>query len=116
MPPSNAPVAQLDRVPDYESGGQRFESSRAHHFSYPRCYSLRFASGQLRAALGLAVAFAAGVFSYPRCHSLRFAAGQLRAAFGLAVEGSTESLVTKPPNYPLAIALARSAKRSIAAE
>lgn len=25
-------VAQLDRVPDYESGGQRFESSRVHHF------------------------------------------------------------------------------------
>ena len=27
----DAPVAQLDRVPDYESGGQRFESSRVHH-------------------------------------------------------------------------------------
>ncbi len=26
-----APVAQLDRVPDYESGGRRFESSRARH-------------------------------------------------------------------------------------
>ncbi len=26
----HALVAQLDRVPDYESGGQRFESSRAH--------------------------------------------------------------------------------------
>ena len=28
-----APVAQLDRAPDYESGGQRFESFRARHFS-----------------------------------------------------------------------------------
>jgi hypothetical protein len=28
-----AVVAQLDRVPDYESGGRRFESSRPHHFS-----------------------------------------------------------------------------------
>ena len=31
-PPSKAPVAQLDRAPDYESGGQRFESFRARHF------------------------------------------------------------------------------------
>ena len=27
----NAPVAQLDRVPDYESVGRKFESCRAHH-------------------------------------------------------------------------------------
>src|SRR6266536_4144924 len=27
----NAPVAQLDRVPDYESGGRTFESCRVHH-------------------------------------------------------------------------------------
>src|ERR1700754_5227666 len=27
----NAPVAQLDRAPDYESGGQEFESLRARH-------------------------------------------------------------------------------------
>ena len=26
-----APVAQLDRVPDYESGGRMFESCRVHH-------------------------------------------------------------------------------------
>src|SRR5271154_1811963 len=26
-----APVAQLDRAPDYESGGQEFESLRARH-------------------------------------------------------------------------------------
>ena len=30
--PPSAPVAQLDRAPDYESGGQRFESFRARHF------------------------------------------------------------------------------------
>src|SRR5690348_12904162 len=29
-----APVAQLDRAPDYESGGQRFESFRARHFPF----------------------------------------------------------------------------------
>jgi hypothetical protein len=29
---TRAPVAQLDRAPDYESGGQRFESFRARHF------------------------------------------------------------------------------------
>ena len=27
----DAPVAQLDRVPDYESVGRMFESCRAHH-------------------------------------------------------------------------------------
>ena len=27
-----APVAQLDRAPDYESGGQGFESLRVYHF------------------------------------------------------------------------------------
>ena|SRR5215510_12136272 len=27
----SAPVAQLDRAPDYESGGQEFESLRARH-------------------------------------------------------------------------------------
>jgi hypothetical protein len=36
-----APVAQLDRAPDYESGGQGFDSLRAHHsfFSngHPSC-------------------------------------------------------------------------------
>jgi hypothetical protein len=41
-----APVAQLDRVPDYESGGQRFESSRVHHFptiyEYESRFTLRF--------------------------------------------------------------------------
>src|SRR5258705_5088663 len=31
MPSENAPVAQLDRAPDYESGGQEFESLRARH-------------------------------------------------------------------------------------
>ncbi len=28
----DAPVAQLDRAPDYESGGQEFESLRARQF------------------------------------------------------------------------------------
>ena len=27
----NGPIAQLDRVPDYESGGRGFESSSVHH-------------------------------------------------------------------------------------
>ena len=33
LPPDRrcAPVAQLDRAPDYESGGRRFESFRARH-------------------------------------------------------------------------------------
>ena len=31
---TDAPLAQLDRALDYESSGQRFESSRARHFSF----------------------------------------------------------------------------------
>src|SRR5262245_32484530 len=34
-PRAIAPVAQLDRAPDYESGGQEFESLRARHLSFP---------------------------------------------------------------------------------
>src|SRR5690242_12427335 len=34
FPGTRAPVAQLDRAPDYESGGQRFESFRARHFPF----------------------------------------------------------------------------------
>ena len=30
---TNAPVAQLDRVPGYEPGGREFESLRARHFA-----------------------------------------------------------------------------------
>ena len=30
----NAPVAQLDRAPDYESGGQEFESLRVRHLNF----------------------------------------------------------------------------------
>src|SRR5262249_39072797 len=33
IPPRHAPVAQLDRAPDYESGGQEFESLRARHYN-----------------------------------------------------------------------------------
>ncbi len=31
-----APLAQVDRASDYESEGQRFESSRAHHTNSER--------------------------------------------------------------------------------
>jgi hypothetical protein len=36
---SDAPVAQLDRVPDYESGGHRFESCLVYQAN-SRTYSL----------------------------------------------------------------------------
>src|SRR5438445_11234386 len=42
--PCCAPVAQLDRAPDYESGGQEFESLRARHSN--RLISLRFLTQQ----------------------------------------------------------------------
>ena len=35
VPQLCALVAQLDRVPDYESGGRRFDSFRARHFFKP---------------------------------------------------------------------------------
>ena len=45
-----APVAQLDRAPDYESGGQRFESFRARHQYLNKIRYLDFPfSGNLRA-------------------------------------------------------------------
>ena len=31
---TNAPVVQLDRMPDFESVGRRFESCQAHHISF----------------------------------------------------------------------------------
>ncbi len=34
MASANAPVVQLDRIPDYESGGRRFESFRVRHIIY----------------------------------------------------------------------------------
>ena len=34
-----APVAQLDRALDFESRGQGFESSRAHHYLYNKLAS-----------------------------------------------------------------------------
>ena len=33
VPPLNAPVAQLDRVPGYEPGGRTFESCQARHLN-----------------------------------------------------------------------------------
>ena len=43
----SAPLAQLDRAPDYESGGQEFESLRARHFTSDirLAASLVYASG-----------------------------------------------------------------------
>jgi hypothetical protein len=36
----NSPVAQLDRAPDYESGGREFESLRARHYLTPSVRNL----------------------------------------------------------------------------
>src|SRR5262245_50608458 len=52
-----APVAQLDRAPDYESGGRRFESFRARHFGTklgtlkPAFFALDAATSVRRSAL-----------------------------------------------------------------
>ena len=47
---NNAPVAQLDRVLDYESRGYRFDPCRAHHF---KMFKLIREVAQLGRALGL---------------------------------------------------------------
>jgi EAL domain-containing protein (putative c-di-GMP-specific phosphodiesterase class I) len=39
---AHAPVAQLDRAPDYESGGQEFESLRARHLLCIASFSLHY--------------------------------------------------------------------------
>ena len=39
---NNALVAQLDRALDYESRGQGFESSRAHHIQFTFGYKIMF--------------------------------------------------------------------------
>ena len=45
-----APVAQLDRVPDFESVGRRFESCRAHHILAVLTGNDRFgSSGEVQA-------------------------------------------------------------------
>ena len=38
----NAPVAHLDRAPDFESGGRRFESSQTHSIKGAQEYELLF--------------------------------------------------------------------------
>ena len=47
---ADAPVAQLDRAPDYESGGQEFESLRARHFTILRDIVADWSQGPHRAA------------------------------------------------------------------
>src|SRR5690606_4051264 len=78
-PPSlqAAPVAQLDRAPDYESGGQRFESFRARHFSETNCIDrpALLRAGALRPVMG-AVASICGKRSSAR-------EGALPASVGL---------------------------------
>src|SRR5262249_34919284 len=49
---AEAPVAQLDRAPDYESGGQRFESFRARQFSTPDLADDVMARGRSRSLPG----------------------------------------------------------------
>src|SRR5690606_6053206 len=50
--PPSAPVAQLDRAPDYESGGRRFESFRARHlFKICFCFADHAGAGSARLAL-----------------------------------------------------------------
>ena len=58
-PPSFALVAQLDRVSDYESEGQEFESLRGHHFQLSRFAAL-FSYNRELAQFGRAPALGAG--------------------------------------------------------
>jgi hypothetical protein len=44
-----APVAQLDRAPDYESGGWGFDSLRVHQFFFARRWAIDGSLGARRA-------------------------------------------------------------------
>ncbi len=48
-----APVAQLDRAPDYESGGQEFESLRVRHYVSFRFSSVIFGIVNSASLIGL---------------------------------------------------------------
>src|SRR5262249_40236929 len=63
---AEAPVAQLDRAPDYESGGQRFESFRARQFSTPDLADDVMARGRSRSLPGHADGGGKDVISCPR--------------------------------------------------
>ena len=67
-PANSAPVAQLDRVPDYESGGQRFESSRVHHSTFcETTHSSALCDRPLPFTIySFSFSFDLGVFSYFR--------------------------------------------------
>src|SRR5580693_3603229 len=56
---ADAPVAQLDRAPDYESGGRKFESFRARHKLLLNKHSLEWVSRRsvCKPSLGLFVIF-----------------------------------------------------------
>ena len=59
-----APVAQLDRVPDYESGGRTFESYRARHTQkepHPADGAFLYSAG----AIDASIEFAANELSCP---------------------------------------------------
>src|SRR4051794_33843264 len=68
-----APVAQLDRAPDYESGGREFESLRARHFSMPKlrpvaahaAQSYSFAQMRIRLFIGLLLSCALSACASP---------------------------------------------------
>src|SRR4029079_6047887 len=76
----NAPVAQLDRAPDYESGGQECESLRARHFV-------------LIPSIANSVATARGVatrFRFPVCTSVEARSTHEGCARWLVLRGGFE--------------------------
>ena len=61
--PVSGPVAQLDRAPDYESGGQRFESVRARHSPAKSRFNVWLQKVHLQSLLTLAEAGTILLFS-----------------------------------------------------
>jgi hypothetical protein len=66
----NAPVAQLDRAAASEAVGQKFESSRAHHFFL--LFSGKILAGGAVRSDGLFGLFLRGVFEKQGCRTWFF--------------------------------------------
>src|ERR1051326_1459598 len=77
----DAPVAQLDRAPDYESGGRTFESFRARHLPWTVAFTSEIFRGELvcRGSLGPSQRIRASIFEVARRHGV--ALGLLRCEF-----------------------------------
>ena len=90
---NKAPVAQLDRAPDYESGGQEFESLRARHYLRSEAigrFAARFAEFVSISFSNLAIALAASLPVLARYLSRIRCAVRSECLVMLAISGTVQ--------------------------